>query len=173
MFILELFGGYIMNIYESAMKFEKEGEQYYDALAENTDDKGLKSILKNLAKMERNHYEMIKTLESNDDNTLSNENILEETTSIFEELPKDPSFWDYRVSQAETYKKAIDAEKEALKFYLDASHKTEFGHEKKILLMLCDEEKRHVEILENILSHIRHAEDWVEHAEFTDKSDEY
>lgn len=45
-----------MNIYEYAMKAEKDGERYYRELANKTDDVGLKSILMMLADEEVKHY---------------------------------------------------------------------------------------------------------------------
>jgi rubrerythrin len=44
-----------MNIYEYAMKMEKDSENYYSGLANKTDDAGLKNILKMLANDEVKH----------------------------------------------------------------------------------------------------------------------
>ncbi|MGO1820329.1 MAG: ferritin family protein, partial [Senegalia sp. (in: firmicutes)] len=73
-----------MNIYELAMKMEKEGEQYYKEQAEKTESKGIQNIFKMMADDERRHYEIIKNIKENyfDCNTTMK---IEDVDTIFTE----------------------------------------------------------------------------------------
>ncbi|GAH92585.1 unnamed protein product, partial [marine sediment metagenome] len=51
-----------MNIYKYAMKMEKDSENYYNELANKTDDAGLRNILKMLASDEVKHYNIIEQM---------------------------------------------------------------------------------------------------------------
>ena len=54
-----------MNVYEYAMKVEKDGERYYRDLASKTDEPGLKSILNMLADEEVKHYVVFDKMNKN------------------------------------------------------------------------------------------------------------
>ena len=54
-----------MNVYEYAMKVEKDGERYYRELASKMDEPGLKSILNMLADEEVKHYVVFDKMNKN------------------------------------------------------------------------------------------------------------
>lgn len=51
-----------MNVYEYAMKVEKEGEAYYREMAEISPNAGLKRIFTMLADEEVKHYNVFKSM---------------------------------------------------------------------------------------------------------------
>ncbi|GAH41605.1 unnamed protein product [marine sediment metagenome] len=53
-----------MNIFEYAMKMEKDGEEYYRQLAQQTTNKGLQTILTMLADEEVKHYNAISAIKN-------------------------------------------------------------------------------------------------------------
>ena len=73
-----------MNIYEYAMKMEKDSENYYSELANKTDDAGLQNILKMLANDEVKHYNIIEQMMKTDVNVeLAETDILKNAKNIF------------------------------------------------------------------------------------------
>lgn len=51
-----------MNVYEYAMKVEKDGEAYYRELASKSPNNGLKRIFTMLAEEEIKHYNVFKNM---------------------------------------------------------------------------------------------------------------
>ena len=59
-----------MNVYEYAMKIERESEGLYRKLAGETDQEGLCAIFTMLANEAINHYDSFKSLSKNDQATI-------------------------------------------------------------------------------------------------------
>jgi len=73
-----------MNIYKYAMKMEKDSENYYNELANKTDDTGLQNILKMLANDEVKHYNIIEKMMKTDASAkLAETDILKNAKNIF------------------------------------------------------------------------------------------
>ena len=53
-----------MNIFDFAMKMEKDGERYYREIANKVQDKKIRNILNMLADAEVNHFNVMKSLKS-------------------------------------------------------------------------------------------------------------
>jgi len=51
-----------MNIFEYAMQMEKDGEDYYRQLAQQTVNKGMRTILAMLADEEVKHYNVLESV---------------------------------------------------------------------------------------------------------------
>ncbi|MCK5075954.1 MAG: rubrerythrin, partial [Calditrichia bacterium] len=76
-----------MNIYEYAIKMEKDGESYYREQAQKTTNKGLISILNILADSEVKHYKTLEKMRDEDKTaTFADTAVLEGAKNIFAEM---------------------------------------------------------------------------------------
>ena len=161
-----------MNIYEYAMKMEKDSEDYYNELANKTDDAGLQNILKMLAMDEVKHYNIIEKMMKTDARAeLAETGILKNAKNIFIKIKGKDLVFDFDLSQVDFYRKAQEFEEKSYKFYLEMSAKVEIKSPKKIFLKLAEEEKKHMFLLENLVEFVSRPETWIENAEFNHLDD--
>ena len=161
-----------MNVFEIAMQMEKDGEKFYREIAEKTDDPGLKKIFDTLADEEVVHYNTFKKLFEKSGAEAVESNILDKAKNIFAEMKKSGGMKiTADTAQAEAYKKAMEAEKDAYSFYEAKSAEVNDPNEKQILLTFAREERRHYRLLENVLEFVSRPESWLENAEFANMED--
>lgn len=155
------------NVFDYALEFEKDSENYYRDLAGKTKQSGLKKILLMLAEEEVKHYKKVEELSKNVKIDISDSQILMNAVSIFTEIKKNKlSVDDVKTSQAELYRKAQVFEKDSEKFYTDRANESDDPETKGILLHLAKQEHNHFVLLENIIQFISRPDQWIEDAEF-------
>lgn len=162
-----------MNIFEFAMKMEKDGEDYYRDLAGKTTNEGLKYILTMLADAEVKHYDILKKMSKAETNPGYVEtDVLKSAKNVFVEMKEKKDSFELGDSQVDFYKKAYDIEEKSYKFYLEKSDEVPTVEQKKLLLQIAEEEKKHMHLMDNLAEFVSRPETWVENAEFN-KLEEY
>ena len=154
-----------MNIFEYAMQMERDGENYYHQLAQQTANIGLKTILTMLADEETKHYNAIEKMKTADPQ-MAETKILTDAKNIFVQIKESNEKFGFDIGQTELYKKAQDIEKKSRVFYLEKANEVEEEYQKEIFLRLAEEEKKHFFLLENIIEFVSRPEHWLEDAEF-------
>jgi len=161
-----------MNIYKYAMQLEKDSENYYTKLMSKTDDVGLQTILKMLAGEEAKHFSIIEQMMKNNTHPeLTETDILKNARNIFEKIKGKKLKFNFDLTQADFYRKAQEFEEKSYKYYLEMSDKVEAEAQKKLLLKLAEEEKKHMFLLENLVEFVSRPETWIENAEFNHLED--
>ncbi len=161
-----------MNIYQYAMKLEKDSENYYNKLMSKTDDVGLQTILKMLVDEEAKHFSIVEQMMKTDTcPELAKTDILKNAKNIFEKVKGKKLEFNFDLTQADFYRKAQEFEEKSYKFYLEMSDKVEIESQKKIFLKLAEEEKKHMFLLENLVEFVSRPETWIENAEFNHLDD--
>lgn len=160
-----------MDIFEYAMQMEKDGEDYYRQLAQQTENKGLKTILTILADEEVKHFNTVKKMKTEKPQMVET-TILSSAKNIFVQLKESDEKFGSDIEQKELYVKAQDIEKKSQDFYLEKANEVKGEYQKDIFLKLAEEEKKHYFLLENIIEFISRPETWLENAEFN-HLDEY
>lgn len=160
-----------MEIFDFAMKMEKDGEAYYRKLAAEANNTGLENILTFLADEEVKHYNIFKKLNEGTASDLPESTLMEDVTNIFEGLSKvyeedKNTPFEFDASQPQFYRKAQDLEKQSEMFYRDKAEESEDEKTKALLNKIADEEKRHYFVLENIIDFVQHPQRWIEDAEW-------
>jgi rubrerythrin len=153
------------NIFEYAIQMEKDGEDYYLQLAQQTSNKGLKTILEMLAAEEAKHYRAIERMRSAKPD-LAETTVLSDAKNIFAQMKESNESLDPDLGQVELYKKAQELEQKSTDFYSEKAHEVEEEYQKEIFLKLTVEEKKHYFLLENIIECVSRPEIWLEDAEF-------
>jgi rubrerythrin len=153
-----------MDIYEYAMKMEKDGENLYRELASKAGHKGLTTILGMLADAEVKHYRLFQNMKNNEEVEMTDTTILNDVKNVFEKI-RDEKQFDVDVSQMELYREAQGIEEKSRDFYMEKAD--EVGdHRKEIFLKIADEEKRHYFIVENIINFVNQPNTWLENPEW-------
>ena len=156
-----------MNIYQYAMKLEKDSENYYNGLMSKTDDIGLQSILKMLADEEVKHFNIVKKMMKTDIcPEFAETDILKNAKNVFVKIKGKKLAFNFDLEQADFYRKAQEFEEKSHKHYLEMSDKMKDEAQKNLLLKLAEEEKKHMFLLENLVEFISRPKTWIENAEF-------
>lgn len=158
-----------MNIFEYAMKMEKDGEKYYRELSEKVDNTGLKSILTMLAEDEVKHYDIFKSMSKKTNPSMQQTDVLKKSRNIFTEMKMKEI--GSEIGQKDMYKKAQDIEKRSQEFYEQKASEVHDPIQKELFLKIAEEEKRHYFLLENIINFVSRPETWLEDAEFNHLED--
>ncbi|MDO5674166.1 MAG: ferritin family protein [bacterium] len=159
-----------MDIYEFAMQMEKEGEDYYRALAKDSASPGLVKIFTMLADEEVKHFKVIESLKRKDQSPLAAKtDILQQVKNVFMEMRDTREYPRIDATKAtQEYSKACAIEKNSQAFYQEKAEQAEEGHIREIFQRLAKEEARHLAIMENIVEFVSRPEpgNWLENAEF-------
>jgi rubrerythrin len=154
-----------MDVYEFAMKMEKDGESYYRELAAKTGNKGLKNIFAMLADAEVVHYGIFRKMKDNEKVKVATAEILSQVKNVFEKMMEEKDT-EVNVSQIESYKKAQEIEKASQDFYLKQGNEVQERDQKDIFLRIAEEEKKHYFILERIIDFVSRPQTWLENPEW-------
>ncbi len=156
-----------MNAYEYAMQMEEEGEKFYRELADKSTDEGIKNIFLNLANEEVKHYELFKNIaESEDHVEIPKMDVMQDAKEIFAEMKSSGREIDFGEDQIALYKKALESEDKAYNLYIDKANEVTNPEHKEIFLKIAAEEKKHLELLENLVDFVESPKNWLESAEF-------
>ncbi len=155
-----------MNVYEYAMKVEKEGESYYREMAAAATNSGLKRIFTMLADEEVKHYNVFKNMMKKEDMDLKDLDLITDTKTIFQTLADEKDNVTFDADQVQFYKDAITREKDSHDFYAEKAEELDNEKQKKIFLHVAKEEIKHRQILEEIVTFLEEPADWVASAEF-------
>ena len=162
-----------MNIYEFAMKMEKDGEQFYRDLSDKTSAKSLKSIFDLLANTEAKHYEIVmKLYQGSNEPDLPEDTLFTDVKNVFEEIKEEKDNFQLNGTEADLYKKALSIEEKSYDFYAEQAVELEGESQRIILLKLAEEEKRHMILMKNLMELVSRPQTWLENAEWN-HLDEY
>jgi rubrerythrin len=155
-----------MDIYEFAMKMEKDGEGYYRELAKRTVNTGLRNIFTMLADAEVFHFNIFRKMKEHEDVRVPHTKILSRARNVFEKMKEEEKDTDTSITQTELYKKAQQVEKDSRDFYLKEADEMKDPDQKEVFLRIADEEKKHYLILEGIVDFVSRPQTWLENPEW-------
>lgn len=154
-----------MDIFEFAMKMEKDGEGYYRELAKKSSTTGLSNIFTMLAKAEVVHYEIFKKMKEHEKVNVTDTKILSQVKNVFETMREEKDT-ESAITETELYRKALEAEKRSREFYLSKAGEVKDADQKEIFHKIADEEKKHYLILQEIVDFVSRPETWLENPEW-------
>lgn len=153
------------NIFEYAIQMEKDGEDYYRQLAQQTENDGMRSILTMLAEEEVKHYKTIEKMKTQQTQIAESE-ILTDAKNVFIQIKESGESFDFNIKQAELYTKARDIEKKSRDFYTEKANEVAEKYQKELFLKLAIEEQKHYALLDKMVDFVSRLEQWLENAEF-------
>ncbi len=159
-----------MDIYQFAMRMERDGEMFYRQLAQECPEPGLAGIFTMLAEEEVKHYRVISRLSKKEKEPLPSESaILRDVKNVFIAMQAEKIELRIDTTKAAiAYRKACDLEDQSQQFYVQKAEVVADAHERQIFLRLAKEEEKHLRIMENIVEFVTRREpgNWLENAEW-------
>lgn len=155
-----------MNVFDCAIKIEEDTRNYYKGLEAEATNPEIRLIFSALAAAEEEHKKSLLRLKesiSTDKARLDGLDIAScsyrpflTQRELLEETEKDPDL----------YRFAVQKEEQEICFFEELAGMARDEQTKKSLLMLADEERKHLEILENIYDFFETPRTYLEWGEF-------
>ena len=155
-----------MDYLEFAIKMELDGEKYYLEQAELNKDTALYKVFTLLAQDEKKHADLVRNYANATNYQLSDENAITEFENVFtnEDVFKVEN--KTMADQMDAYKMALTKEQESIDLYTKLHDEVDDEKGKALFVYLIKQEEYHYKIFDNVIEHLRKAEDWIEDAEF-------
>lgn len=139
-----------MNVFDFAIKMEEDGRKFYEKLAEEANEPELKSIFTLLAAEESQHRDIFQAMKDGQDPVKADSKSMENAKSIFQKLMEKKDAYGILSKDPDCYLHSIKTEEDYIKLYEDMARKERNVHVKELLLKIAEEEKNHLNIMENI-----------------------
>lgn len=166
-------GDDIMTSLEFAIEMELDGQKYYLEQAKLNESNSVKNVCLLLAKDEEYHANILKRKMSEMSYALEETGSYTQIKNIFKDMANFKSQINEIPAQLEFYRSALENEKKSINLYIELLAKTYDEKERELFHYLIEQEKLHFKILEHLTSDLRHAEEWIESAEFGLRNEEY
>jgi rubrerythrin len=158
------------NVFEFAMKMEKDGQEFYEDQASRSDNPALKKIWEQLAQDETKHYQIFKRLrdgEIKEAAAMANlgTSILNTSRTVFEQLPREDFKFGQDVFAA--WEKAKQLEIDTENFYRLKSDEATQDEVKQAFGLLAGEEHKHATLIEHVLDFLNQPKSWLDDAEWS------
>jgi rubrerythrin len=118
-----------------------------------------------LADEEAKHYRTVERMRTETPEKVTDTPILDRAREVFEKMRVSPRKFDFRLSEAELYRKACQIEEQSKKFYLEQAEAAQDPGQERVFRMLAQEEDKHLFLMENIYSFVSKPESFLENAE--------
>ena len=159
-----------MSIYQKAIQLEQEGAAYYEEQAEKHPDSAIHSIFKTLARAERRHERAI--LEYQRQKEFQVPEATDPMEKTFFATAENIEVEYYLVPRAlDVYLTALEMERKSIEMYQEQLDQSDDEIEKALLKWLVSEEEKHYDQLNKLIEMIRHGDEYVTHAMFTNMPD--
>jgi len=156
-----------MNIFDCAIKNEYEARVYYEKLAAATTVPELKNLFTLLAASEEEHHEALVAMKRRIDPKRAWFSALQEAACIFRPLLVQRDLMAELKADPDAYKQVVKQEEEGILFYEELAAQAKDEGDREILLMIADEERKHLNIVENIYSFVESPKTYLAWGEFS------
>lgn len=157
-----------MNVFDFALKMEEDGKAFYEKLAAETGVPELRTIFSLLAAAEDEHRKAIEAMKKDVPPAKADSKVLEKAKNAFQELleRKDAALAMLK-KDADGFQHVIRIAMAGIKLYEEMAEKETNEAAAKLLRMLAEEERKHLEIMENIYDFVEAPKDFLAWGEFT------
>jgi len=156
-----------MNVFDFALKMEEDGKAFYEKLAVETNVPELKSIFSLLAAAEEEHRKAIAAMKKDTPPGTADSKVLEKTRNVFQGLLERKDACAMLKGDSDGYRHVIKIAMAGIKLYEEMAGKETNPATAKVLLMLAEEERKHLEIMENIYDFVEAPKDFLAWGEFS------
>ena len=154
------------NVFDFALEFEEEHQSFYEDMIEKTENEGLKKVFSDLLEQEKKHVEIVKQLKQEKKVEYVESNILPRAKKAFKEISSDLPDNVLPDDQVDIYKKAREMEQRTYDFYSEKAEKAELKYVKEAFKQLAREEKKHENIMNNLVDFVDKPNTWLDDAEW-------
>jgi len=162
-----------MNMFDFAIKMERDAEILYRDLAGKAATPGVKQIFTMLAEDEKKHESALELLKKERGGADLDNNFISDVTTVFENMKNHISDIKLSINQLDDYRIALDIEKRGFAYYKEQFEKSDSDESKHLFKCLSEQELYHIKTVENLVEMLERPQWWVENAEFTPKESDY
>ena len=151
-----------------AQKMELEGKAYYEKLAAETTAPELKGVFTFLAGEEQKHYDLFKSMAFEEPAPPSAEEdaaLGKMVEEVFSRLTASFTFPEVVYDYQAAYGKALEMEREAVRFYTEIEAKAE-ASDRKAVRFIIGQEKMHARLIESLIEFTKNPKTWLENSEW-------
>jgi rubrerythrin len=156
-----------MNVFDFAIRMEEDGMKLYEKLAEEAHEPELKTIFNLLAAEERKHRNIFVAMKKGEDPSTAESIALENARTAFRKLMERKDPVEILQKDPDGYRHSIKAEEDFIRLYEDLAGKEQNGHVADLLRRIADEERRHLNIMENIFDFMESPRTFLAWGEFS------
>jgi rubrerythrin len=160
-----------MNVFDFALKMEEDGRAYYQKLAAETSVPEFKTIFAMLADAEQEHHDAIEAMKKGVPAEQVDSKVLAKVKNVFQNLLERKKTLTSLKGDPDGFKHAIRIAEEGIKLYEEMAGKETKPVAVKVLLMLAEEERKHLEIMENIYDFVEAPHTYLAWGEFSNLKD--
>jgi rubrerythrin len=157
----------IMNIFDCAIKMEDESREYYEKLSMAVTIPEMKNLFSLLATAEKEHLDALVKIKGNSDLKKIQFSSLQEVACVFKPLLAKRDLIAELKSDPDAYLHALKQEEDGVRFYEALVAKAEDEATREILVAIAEEEKKHLNIIENIYSFVESPRTYLAWGEFS------
>lgn len=158
-----------MELFDVAIRMEKEGAAFYKDLVAKATSEGFKTIFTMLAEDEDRHKATFEAMKANTEVPASTSDASVRATQIFKKFSKDDFLKEEQ--QLSVYEEALEIELKSIEFYSEQHDLVTDVKQKRALAKIIEEERRHYDLIDDIIVMVERPESWVEDAEFGVRED--
>ncbi|MHB1452382.1 MAG: ferritin-like domain-containing protein [Saccharofermentanales bacterium] len=155
-----------LNILDFAISMENDGAAYYGEQAELNKGNSLNPVCLMLQTDELNHAKILTNFMNSLSYELKDSITITKAKSLFSGVGNLKIEEIGVLSQLDFYTISSDKEKASIDLYTGMLAKAANDQEKELFTYLMNQEKKHFEIIDGLVSLLRMAHEWVESAEF-------
>jgi rubrerythrin len=156
-----------MNIFDCAIKMEQEATVCYGELAKTAAVPELKNLFTLLQAAEQEHHDSLVRMKEGNDSSLARFDVVQEAMCIFQSLLAKRDLMTAVKTELDAYDQIIRAEEEGVKFYEELAGRATANGDREILLMIADEERKHLSIVANIYAFVESPKNFLASGEFS------
>jgi rubrerythrin len=156
-----------MNVFDCAIKMEEEARAFYEKMAEAATVPELKNLFSLLAAAEREHHDVLVRMKESIDPRSAQFKALQEAACVFKSVLTKRELMAELKSDPDAYRHVVKEEGESVKFYEELAAETKDEGTRKVLLLIADEERKHLNIVENIYSFVESPKTFLAWGEFS------
>ena len=156
-----------MNIFDCAIKMEEEARTFYEKLAADATDPELKNLFTLLAESEQEHHDALIKIKED----IAHPNVtfkdLQEQACLFKPAMAKRDSVTGEMQQPDEYLRIVKEEEDNVRFYEDLAEQSKDEDTRTILLMIAEQERKHLSIVKNIYSFVEAPRTFLASAEFS------
>jgi rubrerythrin len=152
---------------------EADGETYYREQAALHQNNGVGVVSLILADAEQKHRQLLLHTLNHRTCELSDSSSYAAIKNVFSTIGDFRNDIKAVPGQLDFFRHALDIEKQSIDLYITLHNDTPDKTEKDVFEYLIDQENLHFSLLDAIVQMLRHAEEWVESAEFGLRNETY
>ncbi len=156
-----------MNVFDFAIRMEEESREHYEKLAAAARSQELKNIFALLADSEREHHEHLTLFKAGTEPNRAQSVVLERLKDRVHELVEHLIPTDTLESDYDGYRHAIKAEEASIRLYDELAEQEPNATAAQLLRQLAEEERHHLEVVENIYDFVESPDTYLAWGEFS------